>query len=65
VDINKSLVRAIAGSGLDFEDVAIFAGILTPKLISFIQGKDKPDVELKKRLSIILDKPSAELWPNG
>ncbi len=64
MQINKSLVRAIAESGLDFEDVAIFAGMLSNFLVRMVQGKMKPDRELKYKLSDILGKPVNELWPD-
>ena len=63
MNINSHLIRAIAQSGLDFEDVSIFCGMMPGKLVKIIQGKLKPDMETKRQISAILNKPPEELWP--
>ena len=63
MNINKRLVRAIAESGLDFEDVAIFSGILSTVLVKCVQGEAALDQETKGRIADILGKSVGELWP--
>jgi lambda repressor-like predicted transcriptional regulator len=62
--INKDFVRAIARSGLDFEDVAIFSGILSSVLVKNIQGKAALDKKTMERISDILGVPVEEIWPD-
>jgi len=64
LNINKKLVKAIAKSGLDFEDVAIFAGIYSNEFVHMIQGKKTPDKEIQRRIAEVLDKKPKELFPN-
>ena len=61
--INSHLIRAIAKSGLDFEDVSIFSGMMPSKLVRIIQGKLKPDKETKRLIAVILNKSVNDLWP--
>jgi hypothetical protein len=63
MNINKRLVRAIAESGLDFEDVAIFSGILSTALVGCVQGKATLDQETMGRIADVLGKSVEELWP--
>ena len=62
MNINKRLVRAIAESGLDFEDVAIFSGILSTVLVRCVQGKAALDRKTMGRIADVLGKPIGELW---
>ena len=63
MNINKRLVRAIAKSGLDFEDVAIFSGILSTVLVKNIQGKAELDKKTMERIADILGEPVEMIWP--
>jgi lambda repressor-like predicted transcriptional regulator len=64
MNINKNIIRAIARSGLDFEDVAIFSGILSTALVKDIQGKAALDNKARKRVADVLDVPVEEIWPD-
>lgn len=62
LNINKRLVKAIAKSGLDFADVAIFAGIFSNEIVYMVQGKTVPDKEIQQRIATVLDKKPEELF---
>jgi hypothetical protein len=62
LNINKKLVKAIAKSGLDFEDIAIFAGIYSNEFVYMIQGKKTPDKEIQQRIATVLGKKPEELF---
>jgi hypothetical protein len=48
---------------LDFEDVAIFSGILSTVLVKNIQGTAALDKKTMERISDILGEPVEEIWP--
>jgi hypothetical protein len=60
---NKYLCRAIAESGFAFEDVAIFADMLSPNLIRFVKNGEIPSPGLQQRLAEVLGKRVEDLWP--
>ncbi len=64
MSFNKYLCRALGESGFAFEDVAIFAGMLSNNLVHMVKDGTEPDESLKHRLSDILGKPVNELWPD-
>ena len=61
--LKKALIRAIAESGFDFEDVAIFSGILSNHLVKMCHGNETADDDLKKRIATVVGKPVLQVFP--
>ena len=62
LNINKKLVKAIAKSGLAFEDIAIFSGIFANELVKMVQGGTVPEKEIQRRIATVLDQKPEELF---
>ena len=62
---NPQLLKALRESNLRIEELAALCRVPEPVFIRCLTGETIINDALKMRLSIILEKPVAELWPES